>query len=232
MWIDDQMLQEAHRDFYSRSWIPVGPMVVLGAANKKETEVHLGTCKDLKVPVLRRYGGGGTVLLDKGCVVISAGMWVRETFSNDRYFAGLNQSVIDVLAARWPVLARLRQNGISDLVDGDYKVAGTSLFRSRNYLLYQASLLITPDLALMERLLAHPSKEPGYRRGRSHRSFLRGVAEVQPDLTGAGVCRAIDEGLEQAIAGRLGGQLCPVFTDQVAPVKRRLAAAPREAAHP
>jgi lipoate-protein ligase A len=72
------------------------------------------------------------------------------------------------------------QRGYSDIVIHDKKCVGTSLFRSRNYLLYQASLLIDLDVAAIERYLAHPSAEPDYRKGRRHRDFLCGLREHTP----------------------------------------------------
>jgi lipoate-protein ligase A len=37
---------------------------------------------------------------------------------------------------------------------------------------YSASLLVKPDVSLVERYLRHPPREPEYRRGRSHREFM------------------------------------------------------------
>ena len=39
-------------------------------------------------------------------------------------------------------------------------------------MLYQASVLIDLDIDLVDRALRHPTKEPDYRKGRSHSDFL------------------------------------------------------------
>ncbi len=126
----------------------------------------------------KRYGGGGAVVLHPGCVVLSLGIWVKDYYQNQRYFCALNKAVIKHLASFWPSLGELQQNGISDIAYRGKKIAGTSLFRSRNYLLYQASILIEDRLDLIDRYLKHPSREPEYRQGKSHRQFLSCLNQI------------------------------------------------------
>lgn len=66
----------------------------------------------------------------------------------------------------------VRWDGISDLVLEDRKVSGSCVFRSLGLVFYTATLLVEPDLDLVDRYLAHPPREPEYRRGRSHRAFM------------------------------------------------------------
>jgi lipoate-protein ligase A len=171
MWIDDQVLKACARPLATEVWIPDAPMVVLGRGNKVEKEVNVRACVEDGIPILKRLGGGGTVLLHSGCLIVSLGLWVKEFYANDRYFRLLNQSVIDCLNQELPQLS-FDQRGHSDIVHGQLKIAGTSLFRSRNYLMYQASILVDMQIDWIEKYLAHPSLEPDYRKGRSHRDFL------------------------------------------------------------
>jgi lipoate-protein ligase A len=171
MWIDDQVLKACAQPLATEVWIPDAPMVVLGRGNKVEREVNVRACVDDGIPILKRLGGGGTVLLHSGCLIVSLGLWVKEFYANDRYFRLLNQSVIDCLNRELPQLS-FDQRGHSDIVHGQLKIAGTSLFRSRNYLMYQASILVDMQIEWIEKYLAHPSLEPDYRKGRSHRDFL------------------------------------------------------------
>lgn len=94
------------------------------------------------------------------------------------YFHLLNQAIINGLTTWNPACGALSQNGISDICMGSKKIAGTSLFRSKHYLLYQASILVDPKLHLIERYLRHPSKEPNYRLNRSHSDFLTSLQEL------------------------------------------------------
>jgi lipoate-protein ligase A len=76
---------------------------------------------------------------------------------------------------------------LGDLCVGDRKVLGSSGFRRRDVFFYQASLLVDIDMAVVERYLRHPSSEPEYRRGRSHRAFLTTLRGEGMPHTPAGV---------------------------------------------
>lgn len=230
MWIDDKILELAAEPVALWVWEPATPAVVLGSSNEAEREANVEACTLGQVPVLRRYGGGGTVLLHPGCVVVSLGIWVRQYFQNKFYFERVNAAVMAALAGAWPVfgsgggLEGLRQRGLSDLTFGDRKVAGTSLFRSRNYLLYQGSLLVTPDLEQIDRLLRHPSREPDYRAGRGHRSFIAGLADFVPGLSAAVVQLVLARALTSELKLSLGDEMIPPQTDQLPGLADRAAA--------
>ena len=66
--------------------------------------------------------------------------------------------------------------GISDITIKDRKILGASLHKSKNTVLYQGSLLVDPDMDLIERYLKHPKKEPDYRGRRSHKQFLTSLS--------------------------------------------------------
>ena len=183
MWIDDNILKRCQENQALDIWVPDDIFVVLGSSNKAETECHLDACQKNKIHILKRYGGGGAVVLHPGCVILSLGLWVGHFYQNDYYFKWINDSLIQSLKAKWPEFAELDQNGISDITMGAKKIAGTSLFRSRNYLLYQASIMVDPKPDLMESYLAHPSKEPEYREGKNHTEFVSGLKSRKPELT-------------------------------------------------
>jgi lipoate-protein ligase A len=182
MWIDDRILERCDEPLALQAWVPESPMVVLGASNQVDIEVNAANCLRKNIPILKRYGGGGTVVLYPGCVVLSLGTWVRQDFQNQFYFQHLNRAFISVLE-KWTGQNQLHQDGVSDIVGGSKKLVGTSLFRSRNYLLYQASLLVHLDLELIDECLQHPSREPEYRKGRSHGSFLKGFDTYNSGLS-------------------------------------------------
>lgn len=227
MWIDKQVMVEAEQDLSFKIFIPQETVVVLGQNNKVHEEVHENNCAKDGVDILRRKGGGGTVVLHEGCVVVSIGGWVKDYYDNSGYFKLLNQSVIDALAKEKPQLSGLSQNGISDIVSGDLKVAGTSLFRSRNYFLYQASILIDPMLPLIEAYLQHPSKEPDYRGHRSHRQFVTGIQHIDPALSAVTAqewCETLIRELPQTTVRQLAAKLIPAIPDQIAYIKKKAAA--------
>jgi lipoate---protein ligase len=223
MWIDDQILKNHAVPFYCEIFVPGSTVVVLGSGNDQALEVNSEACAAADISVLRRYGGGGTVVLYPGCVVVSVGCWVKDVYQNSFYFDVLNQAVITALAAKQPKFAQLHQAGISDIVCNGKKVAGTSMFRSRNYLLYQASLLVDLDSALVASLLKHPTKEPDYRKGRSHSDFLTSLNAVAGD---GGTAEGVAEGLLQefslAAKRHLGDHLVEPVHEQFPALAARL----------
>ncbi len=77
-----------------------------------------------------------------------------------------------------PLVPGVARCGTSDLAYGAAgqgrlkKFSGNSLRVKRSHLLYHGTLLYDFDLALIERLLAHPPREPDYRAGRPHQQFV------------------------------------------------------------
>jgi len=221
MYIDDRLIERCDEDCVIDIWQPQHSIVVLGRSNVASQECYLERCERDGIDVLQRYGGGGCVLLHPGCAVVGLGTWVRQYYSNDLYFRAINAALIDALAMGWPILKDLAQDGLSDIVWGAKKIAGTSLFRSRNYLLYQASILVRNDIDAIERYLCHPSKEPEYRGKRTHRDFLADLHSL--------VCCDVEEVLSclsahfhRCLINRLEQELLSAQQSQVVHVKQKI----------
>lgn len=151
-------------------------VVVLSSSNKPDIEVNIEECKKYNVPILRRRGGGGTVVLGEGCLILTFAFYARDMFGNSKYFQMINQLWIEALInAGCP---KLSQNGISDISYQDKKIGGTSIFRKKHLLVYQGSILVDPNIEFISKLLAHPSREPDYRNGREHNEFLTTTKKV------------------------------------------------------
>lgn len=163
-----------HR-FLFRCFTIKKPVVVLSNSNNLSSEVNTQACREYNIPILRRKGGGGTVLLDEGTIVLTLGFYAKHLFNNALYFSMINQ--IWAEAIHQCTSLNLAQNGYSDLCIGNKKVVGTSLFRSRHFALYQGSLLLDANFSIMEDVLKHPSREPEYRQKRTHREFLTTLKE-------------------------------------------------------
>ena len=163
----------------------------MGAGGKAETDIFAVRAEIDQVPVLRRRGGGGTVVLSPGQVVLALVTEVSSPFQNLNYFRAINHWFR--LALRDLGVSGVEDRGISDLAMGDKKILGTSLYRRRKILFYQASLLVDNDLSLFDRYLRFPLKVPDYRQGRGNLEFctnlrLEGyavsVADVMKNLEG------------------------------------------------
>ncbi len=169
---DDALLEAVgiDRARHIHVYVPGEVHVVLGRGSKAEAELNLTACHEDGVPVLRRRGGGCAVVLDPGNVIVSVAEHAPGFGQNRAHFRRLSAWLIQGLERLG--VAGLEQRGISDLALGDRKIGGASLHRSRERLLYSVSLLIAPDISLIERYLKHPPREPDYRAGRPHREFL------------------------------------------------------------
>lgn len=180
MWMDNWVLNlpKEHWPKYGENKIPMlfrffesqRPVVVLANSNQAEVETNQDACRAAKIPILKRKGGGGTVVLGPGCLILTFAFYAKDLFGNKAYFHKINQLWIDAVAQTG--ISNLSQNGISDICFQDKKIAGTSIFRKKHLLVYQGSMLVDPDLHAISHLLAHPSKEPDYRDGRPHHEFL------------------------------------------------------------
>ncbi|UCF99034.1 MAG: hypothetical protein JSV89_05725 [Spirochaetaceae bacterium] len=152
-----------------RLYEPEQVCVVMGAGRKAEEDVFGLRAEADGVPVLRRRGGGGTVVLSPGQVVLALVTEVDSPFQNLAYFRTINHWFR--LALQPLGVSGIEDRGISDLAIEDRKILGTSLYRRRKILFYQASLMVDNDLSLFDRYLRFPSRVPDYRLGRGHLEF-------------------------------------------------------------
>ena len=173
-----------------RIYEPQRICVVMGAGGRAETDVFAEQAESERVPVLRRRGGGGTVVLSPGQVVLALVTEVSSPFQNVSYFRAINHWFRLALQALG--VAGVEDRGISDLALGHRKILGTSLYRRRKILFYQASLLVENDLSLFDRYLRYPSKVPDYRKGRGHLDFCTNLRSAGYPLSVAEVIAGLE----------------------------------------
>ena len=166
---------EANRapEGYLRVWEPGSHFVVMGRTGRIEREVYIAACERLQIPVFRRLSGGGTVLLGPGCLNYTL------ILRHDR-----SPGLEDVQVTNQTIMSRIRSalapldsrtpevRGCTDLTVDGLKFAGNAQARKRHAILFHGTILLEIDLKLMEEVLRHPPREPGYREGRGHSEFL------------------------------------------------------------
>jgi lipoate-protein ligase A len=172
-----------------RVWESERPLVVLGRSSQAEVEVNLAECRRLQVPVLRRTSGGGTVVAGPGCLMVAVVLSLTER-PELRAVDQAHRYVLERVAAGLaPLVPSVTLQGISDLALGSgadqKKISGNALRLKRTHLLYHGTLLYDFDLALVERLLATPTRTPAYRRDRSHREFVTNLPTSREQLVAA-----------------------------------------------
>lgn len=177
--IDDALLQEAEDCEVApilRVWEQPDFAVVLGASGRIAEDVRREACEADGVPLARRSSGGGTVLVGPGAlnfaIVLPIGF--------DPSFAAVDLAQKWILARSAEGLNRFRPGGsprIEVLGSGDLtidrrKISGSAQRRLRKHLLVHATFLHDFPLDKIGRYLAAPRRQPDYREGRPHSTFL------------------------------------------------------------
>lgn len=142
--------------------------IVMGISGKKEELVCKKKFAEHPIPIIKRFSGGGTVLVDESTLFVSF-LFQR----NKHPFEPFPKAIMewsydlykDVFASE---LFSLREN---DYVFGEKKFGGNAQYIKKDRWLHHTSFLWDYLEKNMEYLL-HPKKTPAYRKERPHSEFL------------------------------------------------------------
>ena len=192
-------LEEALFRHTSHDWLLVNdgvatPAVVLGISGKAAALVHEERARAMGVPLIRRFTGGGTVVVDENSVMTSVivGPGVCDDvkrfpkdvmrWTHGLLFGGGDVDVeVDVeVDEKRRRASTVRRRAISllenDFTIGTRKVGGNAQAISGKRFLQHTSFLWDYREALMG-LLKEPVKRPAYRGDRSHGGFVASLRE-------------------------------------------------------
>ncbi len=204
-----------------RLWELRDEAVVVGIAQKPDGYVERAACAADGLPVLRRFSGGGTVCIIKGCVVFSVIMPLGGALAAYDVSGAYQHILSPAIAALCRVNIPAGLEPPCDMVVQGRKIAGCAQAQKRGAVLVHGSVLVDADIARIERYLKHPDVAPRYRAGRAHAQFVQnlsayGMTEhtLRGLLAGAwapeGVSRLVaDEHLREAEAS------CDVYAPRV-----------------
>ncbi|GAM19618.1 hypothetical protein SAMD00019534_027930, partial [Acytostelium subglobosum LB1] len=173
-----QIEESIYRSKNAGNWLIINqgtpePIVVMGISGKPDRLVHLQKAADMNVPIMKRFTGGGTVIVDEHSLFTSFIM------DND----WLAAQGIDTKAPRnimkWSETFYrnvFRDHPDFSLMEHDYsfghhKFGGNAQALSRSRFVHHTSFLFDFDDKRMA-VLKQPEKTPEYRQGRDHLSFL------------------------------------------------------------
>lgn len=143
------------------------PAIVMGISGKEEELLNLTLIKDHRVPVIRRYSGGGTVYIDHNTLFVS--------FICDSPLLNITPFPHDILEWSEKLYRPLFPEGFSlrenDYVFGEKKFGGNAQYIKKDRFVHHTSFLWDYSEEKMEYLLL-PKKRPKYRGERSHKDFL------------------------------------------------------------
>jgi lipoate-protein ligase A len=152
-----------------RCWQAARPVVVLGRHGDPRAEIHESACAADDVQIVRRFSGGGTVVLGPGCLnyVVALSLVSRPELAD---VAGSFRFVLRA------IVTALKVPGLSavgtDLAVNGRKVSGNAQRRGRRAMVHHGTLLYDFDPALAARYLKEPVRQPAYRAARRHGDFL------------------------------------------------------------
>ena len=152
------------------TWEATRPVVIVGRSNHTADDVILDACAADDVPVLRRFSGGGTVILGPGCLNYAVAMPLVSQPRLGEVLASF-QLVLGRIAAALGIPG-LAIEGRTDLTLAGKKVSGNAQRRGRHALLQHGTLLYDFDPALAARYLKQPARQPAYRGNRAHSEFM------------------------------------------------------------
>ena len=177
---------------YVAAYVQSEVEVVHGPSCKPERDVRLDVCAREGIPIHARRGGGGTVVLAPGMVVVIVVGPRHSGESIINLFSRIHDGLIAAIDPSNKFC--IGKDGISDLCIGGKKILGSSLFLTAqpNFFYYQSVLMVDPDVSLLEKYLSHPPKEPAYRQGRSHGDFCTTLKAQGCQLSCEEICGMVE----------------------------------------
>jgi len=144
--------------------------VVIGRGSKQNLELKTANIADDGIILYKRHGGGCSVVLDPGNLIVSVALPLPGLGGIKSSFSAVSQWLIASLSRCG--VGNVQQRGVSDLVIGERKIGGSCVYRTKGLLYYSTTLLVDHNPDLVDRYLEHPPREPDYRNGRNHKKFM------------------------------------------------------------
>lgn len=150
--------------------------IVMGVSSKPESLLDLQKISEDHISVIRRFSGGGTVIVDEETLFVTF-IFSKEALDVPLFPEPIMRWTADVYTQAWKIPDfSLKEN---DYVIGDKKCGGNAQYIKKNRWLHHTSFLWNYRAENMKYLLL-PSKRPQYRQDREHDAFLCRLKDYWP----------------------------------------------------
>lgn len=140
----------------------------MGISSPPEKLLNLESVKAEKIPVIKRFSGGGTVIVDENTLFVTF-IIAKEALDIPPFPEPILRWTENVYKKSWQIPHfQLREN---DYCIGDLKCGGNAQYIKKDRWLHHTSFLWDYSDENMRHLLL-PTKRPKYRLDRSHSKFL------------------------------------------------------------
>jgi len=167
----------------------------VGARDGGASLVNVALARQKGVRLIRRFTGGGTVVVDRDTLFVSFAM-SSESVGVDASATYPRDVMRELGKTYGEVFARDREFALreNDYVFGDLKFGGNAQAIARGRFLHHTSFLYDYDDENMG-LLKTPTRAPTYRNGRTHDAFVTTLKErgYTREHVFEGVCEAMRE---------------------------------------
>ncbi len=177
--LEQLQIEEALLRADKRNWCIVNqgssPAIVMGISGKPEHLIDNEKWKQAPIPVIKRFSGGGTVVIDENTLFV--------TFICNTDFVPVSPFPESIM--RWtealyrPIFGNSFALKENDYVLAEKKFGGNAQSIIKNRWLHHSSFLWDYCPKKMDYLLM-PPKTPQYRNGRPHGDFLCKLADRWP----------------------------------------------------
>ena len=166
------LLEEALLRTTDKNWCILNhgspPRIVMGISGKPHDLINMNKIAEEPIPLIKRYSGGGTVIVDANTLFVSF-IFQKDVHSFPCYPEPILRWSEKFYQEALPIPNfELREN---DYVIGEKKCGGNAQYIKKSRFVHHTTFLWDYTSSKMDYLL-QPRKTPEYRSGRSHEAFL------------------------------------------------------------
>ncbi len=165
-------LEEALLRTNTENWVILNmgsPLaIVMGISTTPDQVVNLPLAIENKIPIIQRFSGGGTVIVDENTLFVTF-IFQKTTHTFELFPKSILEWCFNIFKQSLNIPAfALTENDFT--LEGK-KVGGNAQYIKKDRFLHHSSFLWDFENNAMSYLL-HPPKEPSYRKGRNHLEFI------------------------------------------------------------